>query len=164
MGRYLTEARPCFHDLARVWSMGAPARFSRREVAREEVLALIAAARVAPSADNLQPWRFITVRAAATRRRIASAVPEALSGSVAGARVVLVACGVRTLVARVRTEQPFVFIDVPIAVTHVLLEARELGLACAWTLDVDEHAVREVLAIPDSVRVVAVLAIGWPAR
>jgi nitroreductase len=126
------------------------------------VVALVAAARVAPSADNFQPWRFVAVRTPRTRRRLAAAVPRAVARSVEHAPVVLVACGVQTLISRVRTEQPFAMIDVPIAVTHVLLEAREIGLACAWTLEVDEPIVREVLQVPESVRVVAVLALGWP--
>jgi nitroreductase len=142
----------------------AAVSFSPRDVAPEEQSALIAAARVAPSADNLQTWRFVAVRDADRRRRLAAALREPIAAAVAAAPLALVVCGVRTFISGARREQPFVLVDVPIALGHVLLQAAELGLAAAWTLDgFDEEALRAVVAIPDEgVRVVAVLAVGWP--
>lgn len=142
---------------------GPPGPFSPRAVPPAVVQALVAAARVAPSTDNLQPWRFVVVRSAATRGVLAAAVPGPLADGVAGAPVVLAACGVGPAVPGIRIEQPSVLLDVSIAVTHVLLLAAELGLATAWTLRPDEAAVRKALAIPDAVRVVAVIGLGWPA-
>ena len=138
-------------------------RFASRELPAEEVEALVAAARVAPSADNLQTWRFVTVRSEETKARLARAVRGDVARAVEHAPLAMVATGVRAMVTRARREQPFVMIDVPIAVVHVLLQAHELGLACAWTLDSDEAAIRDALSIPQDVRVIAVLALGWPA-
>jgi nitroreductase len=132
----------------------------RRAVSDAELTALLAAARVAPSADNLQTWRFVVVRAPETRGRLAAAVPSGLAGAVSDARLLLVVCGVRAIVTRVRREQPFVLVDVPISLSHVLLQAAELGLPCAWTLQVDEAVCRRTLAIPEEVRVLALLALG----
>jgi nitroreductase len=81
---------------------------------------------------------------------------------VAAAPLVIVTCGVRWIVTRARREQPFVMLDVPIAMTQILLQATELGLGCSWTLDCDEDLLRRLLGIPDDVRVVAVLGLGWP--
>ena len=141
----------------------APAGWAPREVGVEELSALLGAARVAPSADNLQIWRFVSVRAEETRRRLAEAVPEPLRAACGEAPLLLAACGVKALVTRARREQPFSMVDVPIAFSHLLLQAAELGLASAWTLDPDEARVRVVLGIPPEVRVVALLALGWPA-
>ena len=124
--------------------------------------ALLAAARVAPSADNAQTWRFISVQDPEARARLARAVSPTLAPALRQAPLVLVVCGVKWLLTRARREQPFVMLDVPIAVTHLLLQAAELGLACAWTLTCDEEAVRSELQIPGDVRVVALLALGWP--
>jgi nitroreductase len=52
--------------------------------------------------------------------------------------------------------------DVPIGVAHILLQATELGLSCFWTLTPDEPRVRALLAIPADVRVIALVALGWP--
>ena len=138
---------------------GATARRGRA-VSDDELIALLAAARVAPSADNLQTWRFVVVRAPETRARLAGAVPAELAATVGEASLLLVVCGVRAIVTRVRREQPFVLIDVPISLSHILLQAAELGLPCAWTLQVDEVVCRRTLAIPEDVRVLAVLALG----
>jgi nitroreductase len=153
VGRLVTGLQPPDRD---------PAGWADRPVDEEEVAALLAAARVAPSADNLQTWRFIVVRQPEGKGRLAGAVPSPLASCLAKAPVVLVACGVRGLFKQARREQPFALVDVPIAVSHMLLQAVELGLHCAWTLDPMENKVREVLGAPGDVRVVAVLALGWP--
>jgi nitroreductase len=127
----------------------------------DEILEIVlGAARVAPSADNAQTWRFVTVRSEATRRRLGETVEGEVGEGLSCSAVIVVLCGIQWVVTRVRREQPFVFLDVPIALTHMLLQAAELGLACRWTLAVDEGAVREVLSIPEDVRVVALLGLG----
>jgi len=140
---------------------GEPVVFSDEELGEQEERALLAGARVAPSADNAQTWRFVSVRDAKARARLAGAVSPPLAPALRRAPLVLAVCGVKGLLTRARREQPFVMLDVPIAVTHLLLQGAELGLACAWTLSCDEAEVRNELAIPDEVRVVALLAVGW---
>ncbi len=141
---------------------GVPLRFGARDVPRDEQAALFAAARVAPSADNLQTWRFVAVRDAATRAALADSVALALADSLRRAPLVIAVCGVRAVIRQLRREQPFVLIDVPISLTHLLLQAAEIGLACAWTLELDERRVRAVLCIPDETAVIALCAVGWP--
>jgi nitroreductase len=139
---------------------GEPAP-ARRPVRDEELTALLAAARVAPSADNLQTWRFVVVRDPETRARLAAAVTAApLVETVRAASVLLVVCGVRAIVSRVRREQPFVLVDVPIALSHILLQAAELEIPCTWTLELDELACRRTLGVPEDVRVIALVALG----
>lgn len=127
----------------------------------EKLAAVLGAARVAPSADNAQTWRFITVQDAAMRARLGqSVVDAAVGGQLAASSTIVVLCGISWVVTRARREQPFVFMDVPIALTHILLLAAELGLACCWTLDTSESAVRDALSIPPSVRVVALVGLS----
>lgn len=126
-----------------------------------KLTAVLAAARVAPSADNAQTWRFVTVASEPTRRRLGESVSDATVGAaLAAAHTIVAVCGIRWVVTRARREQPFVWMDVPIALTHLLLQATELGLGCCFTLDLDEAAVREVLGIPESVRVVALVGLS----
>ncbi len=140
-----------------------PGPFAARGVDEPELRGLVAAARVAPSADNLQTWRFVAVREPARRRALAAAAPDALAPALEEAPLCLAVCGVKALIKGIRREQPFVMIDVPIALAQLLLQAAELGLRCGWSLTVDEARVRAALAIPASTRVVALLALGWPA-
>jgi nitroreductase len=136
---------------------------SSRVVSDDEISALLGAARVAPSADNFQTWRFVVVRSPETREQLAAAARGVVAATTRLAPVVIVACGIKAVVTRKRSEQPFVWLDVPIALTQLLLQAAEVGLGCSWTLELDEAAVRTALVIPDDVRIIALCALGWPA-
>lgn len=133
---------------------------TRRAITDQEITALLAAAQVAPSAQNLQTWRFVVVRAPDRLVRLAATVPSLPRDTVATASAMLVVCGVKTPVNRARREQPFALIDVPIALCHVLLQATEMGLPYAWTLAVDEDRCRRLLRIPQNVQVVALVTLG----
>ncbi len=135
-----------------------PVSFGNQEVGDEDISILLSAARVAPSADNAQIWRFITVRDPEKKRRLGEAAGEGMAGAFSRASVVMVACGVRFIVTRTRKEQPFAVVDVPIGLLQILLQARELNLSFTWTLDCDEPAVRKALGIPQDVRVVSMVA------
>lgn len=127
----------------------------------EKLAAVLAAARVAPSADNAQTWRFITVQSEEMKARVGQSVGDLAFGKhLAASNTLMVLCGISWTVTRVRREQPFVYMDIPIALTHILLQATELQLACGWTLDLDEPAIRSALSIPQSVRVIAVAGLS----
>lgn len=127
----------------------------------ERLKAVLGAARIAPSADNAQTWRFVTVQSSAMKTRLGQAVlPSDTATQLAASHTIVVLCGIAWVVTRARREQPFVFVDVPIALTHMLMQAAELDLSCCWTLDVDEAAVRSALSIPESVRVLALLGLS----
>ena len=137
-------------------ALGAPARVALEDA---KLRAVLGAARVAPSADNAQTWRFVTVQSDDTKLELANAVDATLAGALSKHAVVIAVCGIQWVVTRARREQPFVFMDVPIALTQMLLVAAELKLSCTWTLDVDEPAARAALSIPDDVRVVALVGL-----
>ena len=137
--------------------------FDQRPVGDDAIAALLGAARVAPSADNAQTWRFITITGAEKKAALKESVPEALRRDLDNAPLVAVACGMAGLFKSTKREQPFVLIDVPIAIAHILLQAAEIGLACSWTLECDESKVRSALSIPGDARVIAILCLGWPA-
>lgn len=129
-------------------------RAFRDEPVPEDVLArVLEAGRMAPSASNRQPWRFIVVTDAARR--------EALSAGryakfLAQTPVVIVGCG-----DKVRSEKWFV-VDVTIALENMVIQATSEGLGTCWIGSFDEEDVRKILNIPDGFRVVAMLAVGYP--
>ena len=161
----MTERRLLSNLLTQMSTHGQPPDvWGTTDIPEEELQAILAAGRIAPSADNAQTWRFITVKAHHTREALSQTVPETLTSTICSAPLIIVACGIRWIVTRVRREQPFAIIDVPIAVTHMLLQAEELGISCAWTLEFDEPKVKEILEIPQDVRVVALIALGKPSE
>ncbi len=134
-------------------------RFLDRPV-EEKLQAVLEAGRLAPSARNMQDWRFIVVRDKAIRLRLAEAARK--QAFVGQAPVVIAACGTSDLV--MTCGQPAYVVDVAIAVDHMTLAAYSLGLGTCWIGAFYEDQVKEILGVPDQVRVVALLPLGYPAE
>ena len=120
------------------------------------------ALRWAPSACNLQPWRFILVTDPDLRRQVAEASNHQFW--MADAPVTIVACGLPD-----RAYQHMgghgcsIEVDVAIAVDHLTLAATAEGLGTCWVCHFDEARMKQILGIPDEVRVVALTPLGFPA-
>ena len=126
----------------------------------EDVLArVLEAARLAPSAKNLQPWKFIVVRDRATKRNLAKAAFD--QNFMSKADVVIAACGFPQKAypgqGRYMNSWP---IDVTIAFEHLILQAEEEGLGTCWIGAFDEAEVKIVLGVPEEVRVLALTPLG----
>jgi len=121
------------------------------------------AARLAPSAKNFQPWKFILVRDPDTRRRLAQA--SAGQSFMAAAPVIIVACGFPgdsyTRMGRYMNSWP---VDVTIAFEHLVLQAQEDGLGTCWIGAFEEEEVKAVLGVPTEVKVLALTPLGYPAE
>jgi len=140
-------------------------RFSVRSyldkpVEEEKLRRVLEAARLAPSAGNRQEWRFVVVRDAETR----AALAEAANGQafVGQAPVVIAACAVggQHVMSCGQLSYP---IDVAIALEHIALQATEEGLGTCWIGAFKEEEVKRILGIPDDVRVVELMPLGYPA-
>lgn len=131
-----------------------------RPVEEEKLLAVLEAGRLAPSARNMQDWRFIVVRDRADRQKLAAAARD--QQFVAQAPLVIAACGTSDLV--MTCGQPAYAIDVAIALDHMTLAAASLGLGTCWIGAFYEDRVKDILAVPPEIRVVALLPLGYPAE
>jgi nitroreductase len=102
----------------------------------------------------------VIVRESATRKKLA----EVAGGQsfVGEAPVLIVACA-ETDGHVMRCGQLSYPIDVAIALDHMTLAAVELGLGCCWIGLFDEKKVKEILHIPDEIRVVELMPLGYPA-
>ena len=133
--------------------------FTNAPVEDEKLRAVLEAARLAPSASNRQEWRFVVVRDAERRRALAGA---ARNQSFVGEAPVVIACCADTDEHRMTCGQLCYPIDVAIAVDHMTLAAVELGLGTCWIGAFHEAAVKEILGIPEAIRVVELLPMGYP--
>ena len=133
--------------------------FVDKPVEDEKLNAVLEAARLAPSASNRQEWRFVIVREPETRKELAAvAGGQAFVGE---APVLIVACA-ETDGHVMRCGQLSYPIDVAIALDHMSLAAVELGLGSCWIGLFDEKKVKEILHIPDEIRVVELMPLGYP--
>lgn len=130
------------------------------EVEEEKLLRILESGRLSPSAGNRQERRFIVVRDARKRQLLSEAAKN--QSFVAEAPVVIAACSVETDYV-MACGQPAYPIDTAIAVDHMTLQAVEDGLGTCWIGAFDEKKVKEILNIPDNVRVVQLLALGYPS-
>ncbi len=134
--------------------------YLQKSVEPERLQRLLEAARLAPSARNLQEWRFVVVTNEGTRERLMHAAQE--QRFVGEAPVVIAACAedVEHVMPCGQLSHP---IDVAIALEHIALQAVDEGLGTCWIGAFDEARVKEILGIPDEVRVVELMTVGYPA-
>ena len=139
--------------------------FKNIDVSDEIVEKLIDAARWAPSAGNIQPWEFIVVRNLDAKRRLAEA---ALNQTfIEEAPVVIVVCADYQRSARgygSRGATLYCIQDTAAAIQNIHLAAIALGLGTCWIGAFREEPVKKLLGIPDGVRPVAIIPVGYPAE
>jgi nitroreductase len=123
--------------------------YAARELPDEVVRTILDAGRLAGSAQNRQPWRFVVVEDAGRREQLAEAVYEPTN--VRGARLVVAIVGKNSL-------------DTGRCAQNMLLVAWNEGVgACPNGLQ-DADRAREVLGLGDDEQIAIVLTFGYPAR
>jgi nitroreductase len=130
----------------------------------EDVLnRILEAGRLAPSAKNYQPWKFIVVKDAAIRQALVPACRG--QGSVGQAPVVICGCAIEEQVWKgMGGYWSAEAVDITIALEHMILAAAAEGLGTCWIGAFLEAEVRKVLAIPDGVKPIALTPLGYAAR
>ncbi|MDK2896117.1 MAG: hypothetical protein PWP04_237 [Candidatus Atribacteria bacterium] len=136
-------------------------KFRAEAVAEEDLKDILEAARLAPSAANIQPWKFIVVKNDKKKRLIGQACSS--QEFVGEAPVVIVACATSrgVMIGKYMESWP---IDVAIAFTHLILAAWNKGLGTCWIGDFNEDRIKELCEIPPEVRVVAITPLGYPVK
>ena len=152
---------------------------------------LLNAIRLAPSGGNRQPYKFIVVKDSGTKGKIAAACrwnPGRPDGQefIAEAPVVIVACGSeKNAVARYYKDEKVYLafgrdvpaeidrspggyhslmdIDLAIAMDHLTLVAAEEGLGTCWIAALDEQEIKKLLSVPEDMRVLVVMPVGYTA-
>ncbi|MEA2101402.1 MAG: nitroreductase family protein [Thermodesulfobacteriota bacterium] len=132
---------------------------------------LLEAARWAPSWANTQAWEFIIVRDTGLIKEVVdtySPKNPATSGSLA-ASALIVACA-KTGVSGCYNGKDatsisnwFMF-DLGLAVENLCLKAHSLGLGTVVVGLMDQKTCKQVLDVPDSHEVVAVIPVGIPQK
>ena len=133
--------------------------YQDRSVEQEKLAQIFEAARLAPSAKNLQDWRFVVVTDKEKKRQVAASTNRPEVFQKAGA--IIVACSNSDYV--MPCGQQVGPIDVSIALEHICLQATELGLATCWIGSFEPEKVKGILDIPADIAVIELMALGYPA-
>jgi nitroreductase len=138
-------------------------QYNPRPVPAEKLKTVLAAARMAPSQHNLQPWRFVVVQDDERKRLLAQASNR--GKMIAEAPAVIVAFAVEedipVTVGGYISAYP---LDVAVAVDHLQLAAFSEGLGTTWIIEFNDEKVRSVLHVPEGIHPIAVIPIGFPAE
>jgi len=153
---------PSLADFTRLVSARRSVRaFKPDDVPGDLLRAILDAARLAPSACNKQPWRFIVVRDEAARRRLGTAYAREWFWT---APVVVAVC-VEPAAGWVRPYdgKSYAWVDGAIAMDHLTLAAAAAGLGTCWIGAFEPEAARAALDLPDGWEIVAMTPVGFPA-
>ncbi|MBT1076146.1 nitroreductase family protein [Geobacter grbiciae] len=135
-------------------------QYTGEPVTREAVLEIVRAGSWAPSGLNNQPWRFAIVSDDEKRRALAGLTKyrHILEGAPVS---IAVFCDRAAMYNDTKDHQ-----SVGACLQNMLLAAHALGLGAVWLGEILKSAdkVRELLALPESLELMAVVAVGRPAE
>ncbi len=138
-------------------------RYGDRPVEDEKLEAVLEAARLAPSWANMQCWTYIVIKEQATKEAVAATLKNnPIQKAVTSAPLVIVVCAHPERSGNANG-QPYYMLDIGISMQQLMLEAWNQGLGTCWVGWIKEDKLRAILGVPDSVRVVALTPLGYPA-
>lgn len=132
-----------------------------KEVEDEKIKYILECARWAPSWVNKQCWRFIVVRNKETIKALSKT--SIINRWLKTAPVIIVACGDPES-SGVHNDIEYYAVDVAIAMENLILAATDVGLGTCWIGSFDEKKVKEILGIPNRIKVVTLTPLGYPAE
>ncbi len=136
--------------------------FKEKDVPEKMITQLISLAVMAPSAGNLQAWDLIIVRNPETKVAL---VRAAFGQSfIAKAPIIIIVCANQKRSAQqygTRGTDLYSIQDSAAAIQNLLLAAYSLGLGTCWVGAFNESIVSDLLKIPDGVRPVSIIPIGY---
>jgi nitroreductase len=158
---HLKEARPdrpIERLLTRRWS---PYSFGDRDVEDEDLLAILEAARWAPSSYNEQPWRYILARRSdeAEFEKLLSCLVEGNQAWAKHAPVLVVGVAVLDFARNGKPNKAAVH-DLGLAAGNMCVEATARGLYVHQMIGIVPERVRELYAVPDNAEPFTAIAIG----
>ncbi|MBS6007604.1 MAG: nitroreductase family protein [Clostridium baratii] len=139
-----------------------------KQVEREKIIKIIEAARLAPSACNAQPWKFVVVNDKEITREVAKNLYEPMIGLnkfALTAPVFIVIVGEkRNLTSKMGElikKKDYTSIDIGIASEHICLAATELGIGTCMMGWFKEKEIKKLLNINKNKEIHLVISLGY---
>lgn len=140
-------------------------RFTDDDVSPECVEQLLEAAIWAPSAGNVQPWRFYVIKSARIKEQLSrAAYDQHFINEAPSVIAVCVDCRASSQAYGDRGKNLYCLMDAGAAIQNLLLMVHERGLGACWVSAFDEEKVANILESKPDLRPVALVPIGHPAE
>lgn len=143
-------------------------KYSDKPVEKEKLERIIEAGRMAPSACNAQPWKFIVVDDPSIRKKVAEAASAKLIGMntfVGQAPLLLVIVrekpNMSSKIGGTIKNKDYSLIDIGIAAENICLQAKAEGIGSCILGWFDERMLRKILNIPKTKRVELIISLGY---
>jgi len=141
-----------------------------KPVEKDKIQRIIEAGRLAPSACNAQPWKFIIVNDQDLKYKIADCTSTKILGinhftKQAPIHIVIVEekANFTSNAGSLIKDKHFPLIDIGITAQNICLQAEAEGLGTCMIGWFDEKKVKKLLNIPNSKRVPLIITLGYPA-
>ncbi len=139
-------------------------KFEKRDIPDATIGRLLESAHLAPSAGNLEPWKFVVVKQDELKEKLSQAAYS--QESLSSAPVCIVVCaepGRSAAKYGERGANLYCLQDTAAAVENILLTATGYGLGSCWVGAFNEEEVQEDLGLDPGLRPVAMIPVGYPA-
>ncbi len=138
-------------------------KFKAAEISDKLVGKILELANLSPSAGNLQARRVVVVKDKKTKEALARKDNDFVSQ----AAVVFVICAVPKESEAEYAERGrnlYAVQDATLFASYLQLAATSLGLASCWVGAFDEEQVKKVLGLPEDLRPIAIIPVGYAAE
>ena len=134
--------------------------YTKRIVSKAMLNEVLEAGRLAPTACNYQPFKFVVVQEKENLAALAEGYPAPWF---AEAPVIIAICTQASKAwKRKQDDRCLVDVDAAIAADHMTLAAEDLGLGTCWIGAFDPKIVRKTLGVPRNIEPVILLTLGHP--
>ena len=131
-------------------------------VSWDKIITCIEAGMMAPSAGNLQIWRFVVVRSLSKRKALAEACLQQYWMEQAPVHIIVFAKLEREeQYYGIRGTRLYSIQDCAMASQNIMLAAGELGLSSCFVSAFEEEAISRIFNLPDNVRAQGVITVGY---
>ena len=129
----------------------------------DDILQILNAAHYAPSSGNQQSWQFIVIEDKKRIKEIANACFDQAWIETAPVIIAVIADIRKTSrLYGIRGERLYAIQECAAAIQNMLLMAENIGIGGCWVGAFDEKMMHIALDAPDSVRVQAIVTLGYP--
>jgi|WetSurMetagenome_2_1015567.scaffolds.fasta_scaffold533394_1 nitroreductase len=133
--------------------------YKKQEIPFEILHRILEAARLAPSASNLQPWKFIIIKDSEHKKDIAALCKQKMW--IADASIIIAGVGTNPEY-RMGSGQSAFQIDISTAFAQMSLAAVNEGLGVCWIGSFLMDEAKKYLKIPDKYPLIGFLTVGYP--
>jgi nitroreductase len=127
-------------------------KYKPEKISKEKIDILIEAGRLAPTGANKQKYKLVIVDNEDIKKRLG----VACNGQT------FVGTASHVIAGTVDPDWKWNQVDLAIVFEHIVLEAQELGFGTCWIGAFNDKEVKQILEIPENVKLVVLLTIGIP--